>query len=295
MQALQKWDTIAILALSKALPLQQKTKIIQNISSQFQQRGLHTIFYPSCFETEYLDCPSIDSRINDFHNALQEPKIKWMMILRWGRNSNQLLDHIDYALLKKNKKPIIGYSDITTILNAIYHKTQQCNYHGPLAIDFLEDNRINHLWKESLYQMLFSPHSTIQLWDNPRYIQAWTAQGVLVWWNLTSFLQLAGTKYFPKLQNKIIFLEDTPNTPLNFRDRALHHLWLQKWANQIQWILIGKTGTGHHITPQNWEKLFSQIQSFQNIPIIANLDFGHIPYNQTLIIWEKYNIQSPSQ
>lgn len=273
-------EKMAVLALSKALKESERNNEMQNkITKKLQDNWFDPIFYPSCFETHYLDCPDISSRIRDFHKAMQDPNIKIIMCVKWGRNSNQLLSHINFELIKAQPKPIIGYSDITIILNAIYHKTGNTSYHGPMLMDLFED-------KTKITQT-----TSLNLW-NARTIQTWTAQWTLIWGNLTSFLHLAWTEYFPDLNNKIVFLEDTLNIPANARDRALHQLAMQDWAQNISGILLAKTGKGHNITKELRQKMFSQISAFHKTPILANLNFWHVPNAETLVIWSEFNFNT---
>lgn len=66
---------------------------------------------------------SIQLRVNDFHNFIKNDEVGCIMAFWGGFNSNQLLDYLDYNLIKKNPKIIIGYSDMTAITTAITTKT----------------------------------------------------------------------------------------------------------------------------------------------------------------------------
>ena len=72
----------------------------------------------------------------DFHDALRNNNIDIILSVLGGYNCNQLLNYIDYDLIKKNPKIICGYSDITVILNAIYAKTGIITYLGPTFHSF---------------------------------------------------------------------------------------------------------------------------------------------------------------
>ncbi|NOZ45054.1 MAG: hypothetical protein GXP45_08165 [bacterium] len=144
--------------------------------------------------------------------------------------------------------------------NPTYYQTSQTREEKPRRTKGI--NTLNEKYQEI-------PNQEMQI------IQKGQAQGKLIGGNSTSFLHLTGTNFFPSLKNKIIFLEDTLNTPLNTRDRMLHHLSLQKHAKEIKGILLGKTGTDHHITSEQRKQLFQNIPIRKDIPIIANLDIGH--------------------
>ena len=77
------------------------------------------------------NCPSIEDRKNDIEEAFLDKNVKAIMIARGGALSNQLLDEIDYEIIQKNPKIIIGFSDATSLLNAIYSQTKLKTYYGP--------------------------------------------------------------------------------------------------------------------------------------------------------------------
>ncbi|MEY4881568.1 MAG: hypothetical protein RLZ87_997, partial [Armatimonadota bacterium] len=58
-------------------------------------------------------------RASDFNEAIRDPEIKGIIALRGGYGSMRILPAIDYDLFQKNPKVVMGYSDITAILNAI--------------------------------------------------------------------------------------------------------------------------------------------------------------------------------
>lgn len=76
-------------------------------------------------------CASILDRIEDLHEAFKDKNVKAILTVIGGYNVNQLLDYIDYHLIKENPKIICGFSDITALTNAIYSKTGVVTYYGP--------------------------------------------------------------------------------------------------------------------------------------------------------------------
>ncbi|MGQ0515407.1 LD-carboxypeptidase, partial [Bacillus sp. D-CC] len=74
---------------------------------------------------------SISSRVQDLHEAFRDPNVKAILTTLGGYNSNGLLKHLDYHLIRENPKFFCGYSDITALNNAIYTKTGLVTYSGP--------------------------------------------------------------------------------------------------------------------------------------------------------------------
>lgn len=66
---------------------------------------------------------SISSRIDDLHDAFLDKNIHGIFTVIGGYNSDQLLEKIDYDIIKNNPKILCGFSDITALSNAIFAKT----------------------------------------------------------------------------------------------------------------------------------------------------------------------------
>ena len=87
-------------------------------------------------EEDIFHSSSIQSRISDLHAAFLDKNVKAILAVKGGSNANQLLSYIDYDLIKKNPKIFCGFSDITALQNAIYHKAGLVTYSGPQFSSF---------------------------------------------------------------------------------------------------------------------------------------------------------------
>ncbi len=98
---------------------------------RLQGMGLKVSFSKHCEERDIFDSSSVESRLEDIHEAFTDPKIKAILTTIGGFNSIHLLKNLDYELIKRNPKILCGYSDITTLQNAIFAKTGLVTYSGP--------------------------------------------------------------------------------------------------------------------------------------------------------------------
>src|SRR5881227_3000857 len=82
---------------------------------------------------------SIEERLDDLHSMFADKSVDAVFAIRGGYGSGQLLDRIDYDLLRKNPKIFLGYSDITAMHLAIQKRAGLVTFHGPVALsDFSE-------------------------------------------------------------------------------------------------------------------------------------------------------------
>src|SRR5262249_17345114 len=75
---------------------------------------------------------TVKERLDDLHAMYRDPEVQWVIASRGGRSANRLLVGLDFDLVNRSKKPLIGFSDITILLNALYKRNDQVQIHGPM-------------------------------------------------------------------------------------------------------------------------------------------------------------------
>lgn len=127
---LKKWDNIRIIAPARSL------KILWDANIDIALKNLNDFWFNISFWKNVNECDefyssSIKSRIHDLHEAFLDKNIQWIFTVIGWYNSNQLLDYIDYDIIKNNPKVLCGFSDITSLSNAILQKTWLVSYSWP--------------------------------------------------------------------------------------------------------------------------------------------------------------------
>jgi len=90
---------------------------------------------------------SISLRVNDIHEFIKRDDIGCIMAFWGGFNTNQLLDSLDFDLIKANSKILIGYSDVTALTTAITTKTGLVTFSGPGLISFAKPEPFEYTWR----------------------------------------------------------------------------------------------------------------------------------------------------
>ena len=72
-------------------------------------------------------------RAADLNQAFADQEVKAVIALKGGWGAARTLPYLDFDLIENNPKILLGYSDVTSLLNAIYHKTGLMTFHGPIA------------------------------------------------------------------------------------------------------------------------------------------------------------------
>ena len=120
-----------------------------------------------------------------------------------GDIANEILPFLDYEVIARSKAVFWGFSDLTVVLNAIYHKTgkQSMLYQIKLAFQEQSGERLKEVssyLKEEGQELVTFPY---------KMVQGDAMEGVVAGGNIRCFLKLAGTEYFPDLAGKILLLE----------------------------------------------------------------------------------------
>ena len=291
---LKRGDEIRIIAPASSVSTFKPKSLIKNAISRLNNLGFNVTISKNAYEKDIFGSSSIKSRIDDLRKAFIDKKVKAIICARGGFNSNDLLPHIDWAVIKNNPKPIIGYSDITVLSNAIFAKTGLIAYSGPSfstlgmeetkgIVSYITEYFIKCLTNDSPYQINNSKYFSerkIKARKNKGYevIQEGNATGTIIGGNLCSLNLLQGTEYMPSLKNSILFIEEDDFggklTPEEF-SRNLTSLLQTKESKFIRGIVLGRFQDGAGMTVKKMKHIMKDKQISKSIPIIYNVDFGH--------------------
>lgn len=189
----------------------------------------------------------------------------------------RLLDQLDYAALRKNPKPVIGYSDITAIHSAIYNRTKLVSFHGPTAREKLTD-----FSRESLIKAVIDGNDPCGTAVNGREVSSGHANGRLAGGNLSLIAALVGTPYAVDLSGAILVLEDI-GEPLYRVDRMMHQLLLAGALNGCRGFALGDfTGANENGDSQGLDSLLGGFAKRLGVPCLAGMPVGHIAEQWTI-------------
>lgn len=294
---LKKGEKIGIIATSSPISVLDEKQIKRGYQ-YLQDRGFKIVEHPQCrFKKDYT-AGSIQERVEAIHQFVKDKEIRCIMSFWGGFNTNQLLDHLDYQLIRGKPKIFIGYSDTCALLQAITTQTGLVTYMGPAVITFSKPNPFDYTWeyfnkmcieKNKIIKVknakvfaddLFflrkdSDHRIIQKNKGKKVFREGKHKGEIVASNLSTLLSLLGTDYFPDLKNKILFIEEAED----FDCRWIHRFLVQtKQAGIIKLIkglVIGKFMEASKISEEQFLEILNEVMGNTKIPVIYNASFGH--------------------
>jgi muramoyltetrapeptide carboxypeptidase len=188
-----------------------------------------------------------EERLADLNGALQDSSIDAIWCIRGGYGSLRLLDQVDYSALARRPKALIGFSDVTALLNAVTRLTGVVTFHGPVARAGMPSFSRAHFDRvltsaAPAGRLGRIPQATDLLVPQENRIVTLTggvAEGPLAGGNLTLLQCLIGTPYFPELAGTILFLEDV-GEDLYRIDRMLAHLRLIGALRRLAGVVVGR-------------------------------------------------------
>ncbi len=235
---------------------------------------------------------TVQERLDDLHAMFRDPDVRGIWCVRGGYGAPQLLDQIDYSLVRANPKVFVGYSDITALHLAFRRFTGLITFHGPVLIFHGTASHFNTYTLANLKRVLFrnTPIGVLTLpqpSDAPaaehriQTIRSGIAHGPLIGGNLTLIAALMGTPYEIDTRRSVLFAEEVEEAPYRV-DRMLTQLRLAGKLNAAAGILFGEcTDCGTSDCKPAFESTLSVSEVLNNIlgearvPAVFGLPIGH--------------------
>jgi muramoyltetrapeptide carboxypeptidase len=243
-----------------------------------------------------------EQRLADLNAAFANPRVDAVWCLRGGYGMTRILPGVDFGALERRPKAVIGYSDITALINAIARRSGIVAFHGPMSRSSLSpfsrwhfDRVLTNLSEAGRLGRIAQPADVLVPRDNRVVtLSPGVAEGRLFGGNLTLLQALIGTPYFPDLDDAILFLEDV-GEDLYSVDRMLAHLRMIGALNKLKGIIIGrftemKRGTDDGAL--GFDEVLETYLLPLKIPVAYGFPLGHIDDQWTLPIGVKARLDA---
>ncbi len=209
------------------------------------------------------------ARLDDFHAMFSDPDVRALFCTRGGYGTLRLLDKIQYDLVRKNPKVLVGFSDVTALLLALLKRTGLVTFHGAMFRNAGQrdsaniDNLLDLLGFSSTHRLVF---------EGTRHLVPGKARGPLIGGNMNLISHLLGTPFLPSFSGCILLLEDI-GEPLYRVDRMLTHLRLSGHLEGLSGIVAGEfKGCGERDAV---DRLLTEVAEDLHIPLISGFPLGH--------------------
>ena len=260
-----------IVACSNALDERAREKVAK-VEQILANLNVESICSNYLYADENGNSASGMERAKALMEYYKNPEITEIFDVSGGDLANETLSYLDYELISNTSKRFWGYSDLTTIINAIYTKTGKESI--LYQVRFLKEEAA-----EELFHMKY------------KFLQGNSMEGTLVGGNIRCLLKLAGTEYWPDMDGKILLLEARSGKVaqmITFLSQ-LKHLGV---FDKVAGILLGT------FTEMEREKLTPTVEEMirqfagSELPIAKTYDIGHGMDAKAIVIGKEYKFES---
>ncbi len=242
-KALKPGDTLGIISPSSASA--------DRIQFQFAQETLEALGFQVKLGNNLKNrrghlAGTDEERAGDLNAMFADDSVQGIVCIRGGSGAARILPLLDYKIIKRNPKPILGYSDITAIHNAIHAQTGLITFHGPNGTGSWNSFNVSQFKRLFLEKEMvvfeneqLKGDDLIVKQNRIQTIRSGIVKGKILGGNLTVLTSLSGTPYLPDFKDSILFLEDINEDPYKI-DRMFSTLQLNGTLEKIKGFIFGQ-------------------------------------------------------
>ncbi len=283
---LKPGDAIGLVSPGGAIFWPEDVRVVE---ATLADLGLKTRLGPHALDRRGYMAGTDHDRAHDLNQMFADPEIDAILALRGGWGCNRILSLLDYDLIRENPKILVGFSDITSLLLAIYARSRVVTFHGPVGISTWNDFTVDHFRRvlfNGLAVEIKSPTTGAftPIEKRTHAITPGKATGPLAGGNLSVLAAMIGSEYLPDWRGHILFLEDTGEDIYRV-DRMLTQLKLAGVLDQIAGFVFGKCTdceAGEVNESLTLEEVYHDHIRPLGIPAFYGATIGHITDKFTL-------------
>ncbi|MEK7765326.1 MAG: S66 peptidase family protein [bacterium] len=294
---LKPGDTLGVIAPSSPV-VGARPEAVRRARAYLAAKGFRLRFASQVRRTHGHAAGTIRERAEALHAMFRDPRIAGILTFWGGYQSHQLLEYLDYGLIRRHPKALLGYSDITALQAGIFARTGLVGFSGPGLVTFLPPVVPSHTW-EHFERVVMHPVVPLTLrpsrtwsenvwWKRKdgrmifRRSPPWTpyrhgrAAGRLLGGNLGTFLLLHGTPYWPDLRGAILFAEEDETETTGTVDRLFTKLRQIGALREIRGLVIGRFPSAVGFSRRDSLKMIlDDALRGTRFPVLTGVEFGH--------------------
>lgn len=275
---MQKGDKAAIVCCSNGQKPCYEEKL-KKLADTLSGLGLLPVFSDYIYEREDVSCGTAQERGQALMSFYRDGSVKAIFDISGGDMANEVLPYLDFEVIASSGKLFWGYSDLTTVINAIYART------GKESVLY----QVRNLIYENAENQCRDFENTVLGGGQDlfrfgyRFIQGTELKGIVIGGNIRCFLKLAGTPYFPETEGKVLLLEGFHGRPAQIRT-YLSQLKQMGVLDSVAGILLGTFTEmeGEGCRPD----VISLVREYvrPELPVVKTEEIGHGADSKGIVI-----------
>lgn len=219
---------------------------IAHVEDTLRSLGLRTVRGRHVLDRRGYLAGTDAHRAEDVHSMFTDPNVDAVLTLRGGWGCNRILPLLDYEMIRAHPKILMGFSDITSLLIALYARSNLVTFHGPVGISTWNDFTVDYATRVLVEGAAITMRNPRRI--GPRgpigegrilTIRSGKSRGRLVGGNLSVLVSMIGSSYLPDWDGHILFLEDTREDVYRV-DRMLTQLSLAGILPRLAGLVFGQ-------------------------------------------------------
>lgn len=211
-----------------------------------RSKGFRVYLHPHMDERHGTLAGDVHQRVEAVHDLFQDNEIEAILFARGGYGGLQLLEYLDFDLIKQNPKPVIGHSDNCALLYAIHALTGLVTFHGPNAYKLLPGHQ-DILTTDNMVSVISGRKPLHVYPDNdykPEVVNPGEVEAPIMGGNHILLHSLIGTPYQPCFKDTIFFMES--NLPKYYDvDQDMNHFRFAGVTTEIKGLIMGEMQPVH--------------------------------------------------
>jgi muramoyltetrapeptide carboxypeptidase len=212
-----------------------------------------------------------------------------MIFARGGWGSPRLLPLLDYDLIRRNPKVLLGYSDATALITAVHVKTGLVTFHGPSPLNVFSAEHFRRVVMNGEHYTLRNPNlitenTLVQTENRIHTLSGGKASGPILGGNLSLLTAVTGSGYLPDWEGAILFIEDVEEAVYRV-DRMMTELALSGVLGKISGFVFGRCtecGPGPGFGSLTMQQMIAEHIEPLGIPAFSGTMIGHIDEQFTI-------------
>ncbi|GIM27399.1 LD-carboxypeptidase [Clostridium polyendosporum] len=274
-----KGDVVALISCSDGIK-QKNSKMVDDIIEVMIAMGLQVRLASTVFKKESTFISTGENRAKELMNLFNDNQVKVIFDVSGGDEANQILPFLDFEAIKTKAKPYFGHSDLSVILNSLYSQSGIYSYHYNIRNLIREFSKEQEEYFKSSF---FEGEDDIYNFDY-NFLRGESIEGEVIGGNLRCFLKLAGTKYLPDPDGKILFLESLGGG-ISRATSYFEQLIQMGYLERLSGILLG---TFTQVEKDDYtEELYSYLlrrTEELDIPMVVTEELGHGSASKCIVV-----------
>jgi muramoyltetrapeptide carboxypeptidase len=285
---LKQGDTVGLIEPASATFETVKVQVAVEV---FEALGLQARPAPHIADRYGYLAGKDKDRADDVNRLFADPSVNAIVAVRGGWGCARLLPYLDFGVIAKNPKILVGYSDLTALLLAVYARTGLVTFHGPMGVSTWNTFNVDYFRRVlfdaeavSFENVKEIKDTLVQTENRIQTITPGVARGRILGGNLSVLAGIVGSGYLPDWSGAILFVEEVEENIYRV-DRLLTQLKLAGILDKLRGVVFGNCTTcqpGEGFGSLTLEEVLNDHIKPLNVPAWSGAMIGHIDRQFTI-------------